>query len=108
MNEWVNCAEDPDPNGVEAWAAWAAPASTPREGVDKWEAWQAAAALDGYDISPEAAPPAALEPDMPPGMSDEEIDSEKDPAQDDSVQPLRSQAKVHTHILVSSFAALQI
>lgn len=71
--------------------------------MDKWQAWQVAAALDGYDISLEVAAPAAEEPDMPPGMSD----SENDSAQDDSVQWLREQAKVHTHILVSSFAALQ-
>ena len=89
LNEWVNYAEDPDPNGVAAWAAWAATASTPREGADKWKAWQAAAALDGYDISPEVAASAAEEPDMPPGMSDSENDSENDSAQGDSVQPLR-------------------
>ena len=78
-------AEDPDPNGIATWAAWAASSSAPQDGAAQWQVWQAAAAADGYDIGPEAAAPADDEPEAPPGMSDVE---------DDSALPLRKEPKV--------------
>jgi len=85
LNCFVVAVEDPDPNGVAAWAAWAASGTTPQEGVDQWQAWQAAAAEAGYDIGPEAAVPVWEEAEAPPGMSDME---------DDSALPLRKEPKV--------------
>jgi len=85
LNCFVVAVEDPDPNGVAAWAAWAASNTTPQEGVDQWQAWQAAAAEAGYDIGPEAAAPIWEEAEAPPGMSDVE---------DDSALPLRKEPKV--------------
>ena len=77
--------EDPDPNGVATWAAWASVAPPPQDGADQWQAWQAAASAAGYDIGPEAAAPFHDEPEAPPGMSDVE---------DDSALPLRREPKV--------------
>lgn len=87
-NIYSATAEDPDPNGIAAWAAWASVASAPQDGADQWQVWQAAAAAAGYDIGPEAAVPFDDEPEAPPGMSDVE---------DDSALPLRREPKVPFH-----------